>query len=140
MESIHVTLLSRAKGDEEWLGEAPASPSSVPQRAEYEDYDDDDGDEDGYTSRRGNKSDAEDEDIDHQDAEEDEDENDAEFLFMPSRETRLVLQDDDDQSGPIKVSVLSFPNANYCMFSDSETLRAFAHAPGGVIFTNIGGK
>ncbi|GBM62598.1 hypothetical protein AVEN_243342-1 [Araneus ventricosus] len=107
MTILAVVLKLRGGGpylrDEEWLGEAPASPSSVPQRAEYEDYDDDDGDEDGYSSRRGNKSDAEDEDIDHQDAEEDEDENDAEFLFMPSRETRLVLQDDDDQSGPIKV-------------------------------------
>ncbi|CAL1276766.1 unnamed protein product [Larinioides sclopetarius] len=88
-------------GDEEWLGDIPASPSSIPQRAEYEDYDVDDGEDDGYSSRRGSKGDAEDEDIDHQDAEEDE--SDAEFLFMPSRETRLVLQDDDDQSGPIKV-------------------------------------
>ncbi|GFY44891.1 hypothetical protein TNIN_108861 [Trichonephila inaurata madagascariensis] len=91
-------------GDEDWMGEEPASPSSIPQRNEYEEYDDDDDDDDEYASKRGSSN--EEEDIEHQDAEEGDEDvevHDAEFLFLPSRDTRLVLQDDDEQSGPIKV-------------------------------------
>ncbi|GBM68947.1 hypothetical protein AVEN_192692-1 [Araneus ventricosus] len=35
---------------------------------------------------------------------------------------------------------LTSNSPSYCMFSDLETLRAFVHAPGRVIFTKIGRK
>lgn len=91
------------------------SPSSLPFRSDFDDADDYDDDDDSTSKRRP----SDDDDIEVQDAEElDEDEEEdkvddgeqqsrrgnAEFLFMPATDKRLMLQDDDgDQSGLIKV-------------------------------------
>ncbi|KFM68326.1 hypothetical protein X975_08309, partial [Stegodyphus mimosarum] len=92
-----------------WLNEAVVSPSTIPQHQDYDDYDDDEDDDDEYDQVRHEKvvvDFRDDEDtVEHQDAEEDDIQtgNESEFLFMPPRDTRLMLEDDDEQSGPIKV-------------------------------------
>lgn len=101
---------------EGWFSQAAVSPSSAPQPSRSQDYNEYDNEED-YSRGNvmvdfGGEDDDDDdngdgdEDGQHlQDAEEDDgSRNDSEFLFLPPRDTRLVLEDDDDdQSGPIKV-------------------------------------
>lgn len=93
---------------EGWFSQAPVSPSPVPEKAhEYNEYDEDYSRGNVMVEFGDDDDEQEDADGEHleQDAEEEDNtKNDSEFLFVPPKDTRLVLEDDDDdQSGPIKV-------------------------------------